>query len=124
MESLEFWCEIKYKLSDWSTDVWKYCFQIWNNVFLTDSWLEVENSNILEIIWLPLQERFIRIFCEVKNIRLNIQANWVIKIISWWGWWRYETYQIIANIDNTKDFDNQSEEVYQKIYDVLYNLKN
>lgn len=116
MESLEFWCEIKYVLSDWSTDVWRYCFQLWLKVFLTDSGLEVENSNILEKIWLPLQERFIRMFCEKRRVPFFIIRSGEISFN------RNESSYI--KIDNTKDFDNQSEEVYQKIYEVLYNLKN
>jgi len=123
MESLEFWCEIKYVLSDWSTDIWIYCFQLWLKMFLTDSWLEVENSNILEIIWLPLEERFIRIFCEKNNIRFSIHTNyyWLDDILNfsavYIGWNEY------CQIDNTKDLNNQSEEVYQKIYEALLELK-
>lgn len=119
MEKLDFWCKVNYLLSDWSTDIWIYCFQLWLKMFLTDSWLEVENSNILEIIWLPLQERFIRIYCQSivfqwdfiflpKKEQLFTSNSWL---------------EIVTKLDNTKDFDNQSEEVYQKIYEVLYDLK-
>lgn len=123
MEKLDFWCKVNYLLSDWSTDIWIYCFQLWLKMFLTDSWLEVENSNILEIIWLPLQERFIRMFCEKNNIRFSIHTNyhWPDDILNFSV--VYIEWNEYCQIDNTKDFDNQSEEVYQKIYEVIYNLK-
>ena len=123
MEKLEFWCKVNYLLSDWSTDIWIYCFQLWLKMFLTDSWLEVENSNILEIIWLPLQERFIRIFCKKNNIRFSIHTSyyWLDDVLNFSA--VYIEWNEYCQIDNTKDFNNQTDEVYQKIYEVLYNLK-
>ena len=123
MEKLKFWCKVNYLLSDWSTDIWIYCFQLWLKMFLTDSWLEVENSNILEIIWLPLQERFIRIFCKKNNIRFSIHTSyyWLDDVLNFSA--VYIEWNEYCQIDNTKDFNNQTDEVYQKIYEVLYNLK-
>lgn len=67
-----------------------------------------------------LQERFIRMFCEKNNIRCSFKSMYYESDTSYtiiYLWWNE-----IVKIDNTKDFDNQNEEVYQKIYEALISL--
>lgn len=72
--------------------------------------------NYLEVISLPLQERFIRMYCENKKINIAF-SNTELWHLNW-----DVILPIICKLDNTKDFDNQSEEVYQKIYEALNTL--
>ena len=58
-----------------------------------------------------LQERFLRMYCENKNINYSMHKDWF-----------WIQYKWVIKIDNTKDFNNQSEEVYQKIYEALISL--
>lgn len=129
MESLEFWTEILFKYSP-DTGYTKYLYisnniiksKITENIRTDINLMALKWWQWLKIIWNPLQERFLRMFCEVEKIKLEIQANWVIKIVSW-IWWRNEIYEIVANLDNDKDFDNQDEKTYKYIYETLYNFK-
>jgi hypothetical protein len=67
-----------------------------------------------KIIW-TLQERHLRMYFT-SNIPKKywswIDMSW--KIISW-----PENIETITTLDNTKDFNNQSEEVYEKIFNFL-----
>lgn len=114
MESLEFGC--KYIMKNCHPEIfWETSEQIFIHHIMWE-WL-------VEIIWLPLQERFIRMFCEKNNIRFSIHTNyyWLDDVLNFSA--VYIEWNEYCQIDNTKDFDNQSEDIYQKIYEVLYNLK-
>lgn len=114
MEKLVFWCKIKN--FEWEDTVLKYLNWI-------TYWINREYYNLLwvEIIWLPLQERFIRMYwnnnCKNWNI-LTFNNNWYIEIFNdeWEFSWEY------IKLDNTKDFDNQDDIVYKKIYEALLEL--
>jgi len=77
---------------------------------------------IKEIIWNPLEERHIRMYCEEKNIHYNFSnANFINEI-------KLSNFKILKEIfsiieDISKFFDNQTEEVYEKIYNYLITLK-
>lgn len=58
-----------------------------------------------------LEERHLRMYCENKNINYSMHKDWF-----------WIQYKWVIKIDNTKDFNNQSEEVYQKIYEALISL--
>ena len=78
------------------------------------------NKNF-KIIWLPLQERFIRMYwnsnCTFWSV-LSFESNWLIRIFNdeWEANWDS------INLDDTKDFDNQTEETYKQIFEALNNL--
>ena len=107
IEQLEFWCVIEsenetiYKID--SEHIYK------NNIIRSADWRIYDRISNCKIIWLPLQERFIRMFCKWKYICFH----WEKELNIW-------IYQI--QIDNTKDFDNQDDFVYQRIYEALYNI--
>jgi len=82
-------------------------------------YIELLSENKFEIIWNPLDYNHLMMYCEEKGIKLQIQANWVIQVIN-----DNETYQIICNIDNTKSFDLQSEETFEKLYKYFNWIKN
>ena len=108
MEKLEFGC--KYIAKNYHPEIfWEYSERIYT---WTTHW-----DWIKEIIWLPLQERFIRIYCEKTNNPLIFTHNSI-----WTVDFKDECLNRITELDNTKDFSEQSEEVYQKIYEALYNL--
>lgn len=65
----------------------------------------------LEIIWLPLQECFLRMYCD--NEKIDNQINNSFIFINW---------KIVCELNNRKDFDYQNDIIYQKIYEALYNL--
>lgn len=121
MEKLEFGCK-------WiniynSKNIETICSNIlwWNfySLYKEEFWVKIHYphiSQIKEIIWLPLQERFIRMYCENKKINIAF-SNTELWHLNW-----DVILPIICKLDNTKDFDNQSEEVYQKIYEALLKL--
>ena len=61
---------------------------------------------------LPLKERFIRMYCN-NNINEVLEIQWD---------WRIYLDEFVVELDDTKDFDNQDDEVYKKIYEALYYL--
>jgi len=122
LEKLTFWCRIKLKDYLWEKTVhhsiWKLTFVFWFDVpFLNaDDW-KWKNS-IEEIIWLPLSEHFLRLYCENKLISCYISTNWYIRIQH--TEWKQKRYSI--KLDNTKDFNSQSNEVYNNICEALESL--
>ena len=116
MEKLEFWCILKFWIETCSI-ISK--FNSYNVLFHTD-WLiwfiEEEDFKKYEIIWLPLQERFIRMYCEFQWKDFNFSTHWWNTLMLLWD------KDIPPFLDNTKDFDNQDDIVYQRIYEALYNL--
>lgn len=132
MEKLEFGCIIKNTINNkllrfvWYEkylDDKTYCFHFSNLDIEKESFsskyetknkqLKWKKDNFLHIIWLPLQERFIRMYCENKNILIYIRCDWLLQIR------QNLEYKDICKLDNTKDFDNQDDLVYQKIYEAL-----
>lgn len=77
--------------------------------------IEEINDMYFEIIWNPLEERFLMIYCENKWILLQRKSNWLIEWIHKNIEWSYFELQL----DNTKDFNNQSEEVFKKLFNVI-----
>lgn len=112
MEKLEFGCIITRCWSNHKMISWNEFFDKNNRIFYN-----IEDNNFrddkIQIIWLPLQDRFIRMYCENKKIYF-IQTTWHI--------WLWEKYQISIKIDNKKDFDQQDDEVYKQIFNFLKDL--
>lgn len=126
MDKLEFWCKvIPINIPYWKNDNFRIihcrwdCYRIVYRRYF--EWWHCEDfidSNIKEIIWLPLQERFIKMYCEnTKKIRIDFFQEYVL--VS--NVFTKEKSQLIE-LDNTKDFDNQDDIVYQKLYEAIYNL--
>ena len=58
-------------------------------------------------------------YCEDKNIKLIIQANWVVKNIIYWETFETERYNIVCNLVVNKPLYKQSDEVLEKIFNFL-----
>lgn len=122
MEKLEFGCRVK---NDWEVYVLDNYTYIVTSWYITEPWYNIFIYSIsiwkicdlteAEIIWLPLSERFIRMYCENKWIYICITTSW---FICW-----VDIDKPYCKLDNTKDFDNQDDLVYQKIYEALLELK-
>lgn len=72
MEKLEFWTQIKFDYERWRvlsvSDSWKITFlDLWNYICYSDDNEPYDHKPVIEIIWLPLQDRFIRMYCENIN---------------------------------------------------------
>ena len=127
LEELKFWCKCKYKHSpDWWRSKWVYIWE--NSRFSTDLFRYNSNWNVVdisdkkewwkwfEVIWNPLEEHHLRMYCEKKWIEIFIDFEW--KVYSFKKE-LLEPYTLLFKLDNTKSFDNQSEEVYEKIFNYL-----
>ena len=120
MEKLEFWCKIYF--NDIVPHNRIITYNEANKKFSLD-WLIPKilfdyeiNPRVCKIIWLPLSERFIRMYCLNNKIELSIYWTWYTTFKK-----RWKPISTII-IDNTKDFDQQDDEVYQKIYEALLEL--
>jgi len=117
MEELKFGCKIKYR--DWLFDVIIKHDTDWNRYTFSDTiWHQVDN-NPITIIW-TLSERHLRMYC--KSHQIIIDFTWLIQYLPEWSK-EWEFYQTICQLDNTKDFDNQSSEVYEKIVEFINQVK-
>lgn len=74
------------------------------------------------IIWNPLEERFLRMYLEEKWINFIIATNGNSTIYNQ-DWLIKDVKQTWITFDNTKPFSNQTEKVYQEIYEFLINNK-
>lgn len=89
--------------------------------------IDIEDIKRLYILTKPLQERFIRMYCLSKWYNCSFQNNNLIAIEKVWiddidiENNKQLLYKLIS-YELLKDFNSQSEEVYQKIYEVLNNL--
>ena len=72
-----------------------------------------------DIIWHPIEERHLRMYCESKYILLLIAWNWSFCRADHEGW--YEN--LWFKLDNTKSFNDQTEEVYTDIVEFLESNK-
>lgn len=143
LEELNYWCELiitevwqpvlqEYWYDEWGFEpndyyIWPHDEILWENwddltlEFIKDfiSWKQtIEEIDSIEIIWHPLSEHHLRMYCENK-------------VIFQWEWLYFLDTDIdmelraktpleaICKLDNTKDFNNQSEEVYEKIFNFL-----
>lgn len=132
MEKLEFGCVMKTKT--WIIrkfiEFERYNFKFYINKFywIDKDWeIKLVNKSQYTIIWLPLSERFIRMYCLSKWYNCNFQNNNLIVIEKVWiddidiENNKQLLYKLIS-YELLKDFDNQDDLVYQKIYETLLEL--
>lgn len=106
-----------------------------NRVFINYKWYKNEDEFIWMCIWeldkqfqnytliykqiwfenKSIEERHIRMYSYNKNLWITIYDDWFV--YKWWD----EKY--ITRLDNTKDFDKQSEEVLWALVEYLSNIK-
>jgi len=104
LEELKFWCEF---ISNLNSTTFTYVFETNNRIH--SMWCSFNKAQIRRIIWNPLEERHLRMYCENKGIDdILFETNWFIT-----------ERNVICTLDNTKSFDNQTEEVYEKIFNFL-----
>ena len=135
LEELRFWTKI-INTHTWTeciflekVDDWALVFNwIWNRVVL--------DRNI-KIIWNDIEERHIRMYFnnliwkeDIKyipykqkwfTIRYIIYDNEIRKYIE--ESWEYEKYITICELNNSKPFHQQDEEVYRQLVEYFLNLK-
>lgn len=120
IEKLEFGCKIKIQKyiynPNWVREIIVTLIDRVTNTYRWEKWFfckewEYLFNQLKEIIWLPLSERFIRMYCRNKWLltmyKSELQFNYT---------------NISVELDDTRDFDNQDDTIYQKIYEALYNL--
>lgn len=124
MEKLEFWCNIsRWNNKDaiwWFIWDWFFFLEEWEVYFGKQSTTHIPLERIF-IIWLPLQERFIRMYCSNKMYGCEFDSNHIISIyrefLLYDGTWDGFDKKIMYN--SFADFDNQEDKVYQQIYEAL-----
>ena len=110
LENIKFWTEVllfwakKRKIIEEYPNVNKIYVTRYN---FTSSFSQEE----YKIIWNPLSEHHLRMYCQDKKINIDIVWNGSVLM------WGFELI-CITELDN-KDFDNQSEEVYEKIFNYV-----
>lgn len=130
IEKLEFWTLCNYKPNP---DTWRIkCICLWrehnsSNINLITKVTRhfIWNIDIkklkwwqwFEIIWLPLSEHFIRLYCKNKNIDCNFNRKDLYVCSTEFVW-----KEFWIRLDNTKDFNSQSDECYNSICEALINL--
>ena len=128
MEELKFWTDLFYKhWTEWITThetyIWLSHPYNWtspqpiiknNHNYCISRNISLEEIKKYYIINNPLQERHLRMYCENNKIWLGITESWFLSITNF-------PENIQLNLDNTKDFSDQSEEVYEKIFNFLSN---
>lgn len=110
MEKLEFGCKVYNEQTD---TFWLVTWADWMDF----NWTEDNYEHCIShysIIWLPIQERFIRMYCRNKAKYFIVYWNWDIS---------FKSNTVLLRLDDTKDFDNQSEETYMDIFNALISIK-
>ena len=120
LERKIFWTDVRYRVWPWHTIV----SQLISKNLKTNEYLvkheynyfhprRIKENQIIDFIW-QLEERHLRMYCENKWYAFAIWGQW--KLI----WNRNEEWSYTElQLDNTKSFDNQTEEVYWNILEFL-----
>ena len=118
IEELKWCCEVEY--------VWAFK-QYWSWIYylveIVWCWAELYRpwemsftvpEEDFEVIWNPLEERHLRVYCTYLNkwTYIWIDSNWVYTLEAWFD-------KFIVELDNTKSFNDQTDEVYGKIVEFL-----
>ena len=118
LEELKFGCKYTY--------YWNSLLMDMKDLISEKSSFEQElKSWAIKIIWNPLSEHHLRMYYHTINKKnfnyrkLTINDYWLLRM-------RYKTDDNSTEIylDNTKDFNSQSEECYGKIFNFLNDIKN
>jgi len=107
-EILEVWPDLE--------TYWDYCITKDDNI--QNGWHE-EHECTYKIIWNPLQERNLRMYCDYINLYLIITTTWMISYIKKDN----EMINTGIKLDNTKELEDQSEETGQKLIKFLLDNK-
>jgi len=85
----------------------------YKNIIYCDN--EVKFEDRFEIIWTPIQDHYLRMYCNKKELNLVITQNWYV--LMWWFELKH-----ITTLEN-KSLHEQSEETLGKIVEFLENNK-
>jgi len=109
------WTIIREWTEDWE-DLWvSHCWYLIDfNWYSALQEYDTDDIKDLKIIWNPIQERNLRMYCESKKKYFTISTAWYIV---------FENTEKWIRLDNNKDFSNQSEEVYKSIVEFLESNK-
>ena len=118
LEELKIWCVVELDLWSWEdteytiTDLWEIDFEDFRIKNLDNYW------HIDNIIWNPIEEYHLRMYLCNKLTDLDqyiFTIYWELQEINTDSW---EYIRTIFKLEN-KSFDNQSEEVYEEIFNFL-----
>lgn len=115
MEELKMGCFIQYKVTEWYFRTVKFINRkIWTNkINVTHHYnyfnpVKIIEEQIINIIW-TLEERHLRMFC----VEIEFVCDTLVFQDIYWN------QKIVGKLDNTKSFDNQSEEFYGKLVEFI-----
>ena len=121
LEELKFWCKIKME-EDWEIWYWRFVntefvWKEWDNYFVNqtnDDWSLFDGIEWSDytIIWNPLDYHHLMQYCWDRNIIRDIIITKQYTTI-------YTKDKKYIDLDNTKSFEQQTEEVYEKIVNFL-----
>ena len=83
-----------------------------NLVYSTWCWDCWACYSIKEILWNPIEERHLRMYCEENDIFLSIDSDW-----SFWTL-KHNHNIYLWKLHYNKPFSEQTEEVYEKILEI------
>ena len=124
LEELRFWCEIERYWNIYTLIEWKH--------FIDENWKYQKSQNNVNdfsktIIWNPIEERHIRMYCDNKSVEFMSLYNCNFKI-------REKFFDKLTNdfwykialtlkVDNIKSFHLQDEQVYKQLVEYFKSLK-
>ena len=79
-----------------------------------------------KIIWNPIQERHLRMYCDRQdNMYFIVTPDWAFQKAIYQNYLMknnpFKEWKTICDLDNTKDFQDQSDEVIESIVKFLEN---
>ena len=124
---LRFWTKIKYE-EQWVIKTRIVLFvHKYSDFLIVEPWYNYRTPKkilrriVSNIIWNPLEERHLRMYCENLNWDyLKQRMDWDFEWIPQWEW---EVNDRLFWLDNTKPFHQQTEEVYKSIVEFLEDNK-
>lgn len=109
---LRFGCRV---LNSYSGDIWEYIGKDKAYHKEYGIWIIKENSiSDNEILWNPIQDHHLRMYCEDNKIYFDIDCYWDVN-------WAVYKEELSIGLDNKKPLYQQSNETLEKIVEFLEN---
>jgi len=121
-EDLEELIDLKTKViyypNKWKS--WPYEWIYWNLYERDDDrFYKFDITELDKIIWNPIEERHLRMYCKKNKIIYQYNnMDWILSL----SWMDDVFDREFKEYDDTKSFDNQSEHFYKELYNFLINL--
>ena len=113
LEELRFWSYLYWRDSSWKLN-YDRAIIIWIKKITLEIYIVPILKSRIEKIENPIEERHIRMYCENTKLRFDFLQEYIqISNV-----FTKEKSKLIE-LDKTKDFDNQSETLYNELYEAL-----